>query len=112
MSNQRQSISPVLKEQILRESDDPECVITQLASKHGITANQIYNWRNKRLSSKSPIDEKPNDFIELVPEESVTPIALEHVETELKFAEFSFSIEGKILSSKLHKIIELLSIRC
>ena len=47
MSNQRQSISPRLKEQILAESDHPECVITQLASKHGITANQIYNWRNK-----------------------------------------------------------------
>ena len=63
MSNQRQSISPRLKEQILAESDHPECVITQLASKHGITANQIYNWRNKRLSSKSPTEQKPSDFL-------------------------------------------------
>ena len=48
MSNQRNSLSDSVKEQILLESDDPKCVITKLAAKHGITANRIYNWRSKR----------------------------------------------------------------
>jgi len=37
---------------------------------------------------------------------------LEYIKTELKFAEFSFSIEGKISNKKLHKIIELVSNPC
>ena len=40
------------------------------------------------------------------------PIALEYIKTELKFAEFSLSIAGKISTQKLHKIIELASSLC
>ncbi len=116
MTNQKKSISNSSKAQILLESDDPTCVITQLASKHGITASQIYNWRTKRNQSKVFIEQSSeDDFIELVAndlEEFPTIIAIEHVQIELKFSEFIFSINGKISNKKLHKIIELLSIPC
>ena len=116
MSNQRNSLSDSVKEQILLESDDPKCVITKLASKHGVTANQIYNWRSKqRTQPKHPSRQTPNNFVELVSngrEESPRPIALEYIQTELKFAEFVCSIEGKISTQKLHKIIELVSSVC
>lgn len=41
MSNQRKTVSDSFKEQIVLESNDPRCFITKLASKHGVTANQI-----------------------------------------------------------------------
>jgi len=116
MSNQRNTVSASVKEQILLESDDPKCVITKLASKHGITANQIYNWRsNKRTQQRYHTTKISDNFIELVTndlEALPTLIEIEYIKTELKFAEFSFSIEGKISNQKLQKIIELVSSRC
>lgn len=116
MSNQRSVVNDEIKEQILLESDDPKCVITQLASKHGLTANQIYNWRSKKRSqSKYSSTQTPHNFVELVSNDLAalpTPIALQYIQTELKFAEFSCSIEGKISTQKLHKIIELVSSSC
>ena len=121
MSNQRNTVSDSVKEQILLESDDPKCVITKLASKYGVTANQIYNWRSKKRqevqssSAFEALDIRSDNFVELVTnsqEESPTPIALEYIQTELKFAKFVCSIEGKISVQKLHKIIELVSSVC
>jgi hypothetical protein len=116
MSNQRNTVSDSVKEQIILESNDPRCVITKLASKHGVTANQIYSWRNKeRAQAKSPVIQISDNFIELVAddEESLpTFIKIEYIKVELKFAEFSFSMEGKISTQKLHKIIELVSSTC
>lgn len=117
MSNQRIVLSDAVKEQILLESDDPKCVITKLASKHGVTANQIYNWRSKKRSQSkySSTHNIPNNFVELVSNDGGSlpaPIVLEYIQTKLKFAEFSCSIEGKISSQKLHKIIELVSSAC
>ena len=115
MSNQKKTVSDSAKAQILLESDDPNCVITELASKHGITSSQIYNWRNKRNSTKLSTTQATDNFVELVAndlEPLPASIAIEYIQTELKFAEFSFSIEGKISNKKLHKIIELVSSPC
>tara|TARA_B110000046_G_scaffold44076_1_gene49079 strand:- start:237 stop:587 length:351 start_codon:yes stop_codon:yes gene_type:complete len=116
MPNQRNGLNDSIKEQILLESDDPKCVITKLASRHGVKANQIYNWRSKkRTRAKHASRQTPDNFVELVSneiEESPTPIPLEYIQTELKFAEFVCSIEGKISAQKLHKIIELVSSVC
>lgn len=120
MLNQKNTISDSVKKQILLESDDPKCVITKLASKHGVTANQIYNWRSQKRQHSKPsatqaLDYSSDNFVELVTnaqEESPTPIALEYIQTELKFAEFTLSIEGKISTNKFYKIIELVSSSC
>ena len=115
MSNQRTRVSDSVKKQILLESDDPKCVISKLASKHGITANQIYNWRSKKRMEPIPRTQASDNFVELVAndiESLPSPIAIEYIQTKLKFAEFSFSIEGKISTKKLHKIIELVSSAC
>jgi len=123
MLNQRKTVSDSIKEQILLESDDPKCVITKLASKHGVRANQIYSWRSKKrqelkLPSRSVaqvLDDPLDNFVELVtndPEGLPAPMEIEYIQTELKFSEFSLSIEGKISTKKLHKIIELVSSAC
>jgi len=120
MLNQRNTISDTVKKQIILESDDPKCVISKLASKHGVTANQIYNWRSKKRqqykSSATQVLDNPSDnFVELVtndPEELPVPMEIEYIQTELKFAEFTLSIAGKISINKLHKIIELVSSAC
>jgi hypothetical protein len=39
-------------------------------------------------------------------------IEIEYIKTELKFPKFLFSIEGKISTTKLQKIIELVSSSC
>jgi transposase-like protein len=115
MQNQINPLSDSVKEQILLESDDPKCVITQLAAKHGITANRIYNWRSKRNHPELSAITASNNFIELVAnnEETIPNlIEVEYIKTELKFPEFFFSIEGKISTAKLQKIIELVSSSC
>lgn len=123
MLNQRNTISDAVKEKILLESDDPKCVITKLASKHGVRANQIYNWRSKKRQGLKPpstslaqvLDNPSDNFVELVTndsEELPAPIEIEYIQTELKFSEFTLSIEGKISTNKLHKIIELVSRAC
>jgi transposase-like protein len=116
MSTQRNRVSDSVKKQILLESDDPKCVISKLASKHGITANQIYNWRSKKRTQPIyPRTQASDNFVELVAndiESLPSPIEIEYIQAELKFAEFSFSIEGKISTKKLHKIIELVSSAC
>ena len=121
MLNQRNTVSDSVKKQILLESDDPKCVITKLASKYGVAANQIYNWRSKKrqelqaLSAFEALDTAPNNFVELVTndqERMPESIEIEYIQTELKFAEFMLSIEGKISINKFHKIIELVSSAC
>jgi len=117
MTNQIKLLSDSAKKQILLESDDPKCVITELASKHGITANKIYNWRSKRSGSKNTSSSTPasDNFIELVAndvETAPTLIEIEYIKTELKFAEFAFSIEGRVSNKKLQKIIELAGSVC
>jgi hypothetical protein len=116
MSNKKITLSDSVKEQILLESDDPKCVITKLATKHGITANQIYSWRSKKRAGQIQRTTKISDnFVELVSNDLgllPIPIAIESVQTELKFSEFSISIEGRMSINKLHKIIELVSSTC
>ena len=121
MSNQRNTISDSVKEQILLESDDPKCVITKLASKYGVAANQIYNWRSRKRQELQPpsafeaLDIGSDNFVELVSndqEELPTSIEIEYIQTELKFPDFTLSIEGKLSTNKFHKFIELASSVC
>ncbi len=115
-SNKKNKFSDSIKEQILLESDDPKCVITKLATKHGIKANQIYNWRNKKRAGQIESTTKRSDnFGEIVSNELglfSTAIVIESVQTELKFSEFSISIEGRMSINKLNKILELVSSAC
>jgi len=114
MQNKKNTISDLVRAQILLESDDPKCVISKLASKHGVTANQIYNWRSKRRKQpRYPTTKISDKFVELVGHDlEILAIPIEYIQTEIKFAEFSFSIEGKISTKKLYKIIELMSSTC
>ena len=115
MSNNRKSIAMLLKEKILLESHEPQCVITELALKHGISPNRIYNWRNKQNKTNSAVAQASDNFVELIATDGASLAILmpiEYVKTELRFLDFSFSIEGKISNQKLTSIIELLGSVC
>lgn len=108
-------ISTSTKKQILEESDDPKCVITNLELKYGITANQIYTWRSNRNKSKANISGSNEGFIELVPnvvESPPKPISIENIQMELKFSDFTFSMQGKISKKKCQQVIGILSSAC
>lgn len=128
------------KERILKACSEPGCVISKIAARYGVRARLLYQWRSKARAGKElGILESEDDgnsisksFIELVPEKkemsvdkalSLTrssrkaasgtgQLMIEKIRVELKFAEFSFKLEGKISSVKYQRVIELLSSVC
>lgn len=117
MSNRRRNIELALKQKILLESDEKGCVITALAVKYDITSSMIYAWRSDRNKSKSSSEEVSSNFVELLARDTPllptkTVIELEHIEVELRFKDFTFTIEGKLSNQKFRDVIELLSTSC
>ena len=113
MSKLRKSISQSEKEEILSESDKPDCVITELAKKYDVRAGLIYSWRKKRSESVESVGN--HKFIEVIAEEakeSEEVLSITHIETEMHLEEFRFSISGKISNSKYKSLIELLVSVC
>ena len=117
MSNRRRNIELTLKQKILSESDEEGCTITALAAKYDIASSMIYGWRSDRNKSKLSSEEVSSNFVELLandalPLPATTVIELEHIEAELKFADFRFTIAGKVSNQKFRDIMELLSASC
>ena len=113
MSNRRKSIAPSLKEEILSESDKPDCTITELAKKYDVTTKLIYSWRRNRKQSITQQD--TNNFVELLandPPPPVPSILMTHIDAEMCFEDFRFSIRGKLSNTKFKAVIELLSSTC
>ena len=117
MSKRKRNIELGLKEKILSESDEVGCVITELAAKYEVAVGMIYAWRSDRNKVKHRSEASGGNFVELLSDEkeqiSVAPsIDPEHIEAELKFADFRFTIAGKVSQQKFKDIIELLSASC
>ncbi len=117
MYQSTRKLSELKKAQILEASYEPECVISELAKQHGISARVIYGWRNKKKTeseSESVITapERPAlDFVEL----SVCPPAKKEVSLKravLEFNNLSISIDGNIKSSTLVQMLNILEESC
>ena len=90
-----------MRKRILKESEAPGCVITELAAKYGIRKQRIYNWRTK-------LKRKSNGFVEA----KLTPDVTGGVCNSLKkasfeFVDFTISIEGNFDGRELEKIMQV-----
>lgn len=101
------------KFQILEESYEPGCIISELAKQYGISSKIIYDWRSKKKKKSVEVTSESStpDFVEL----SVNPPLKKAVSlkrTVLEFNNLSISIDGNIKSSTLLQMINILEESC
>ena len=101
------------QDQVLQESYEPGCVISELANRYGIPSRFIYDLRSKKkkeLVATTPKNPTP-DFVEL----SVNTSFKKEVSLKravLEFNNLSISIDGNIKSSTLLQMLNLLEEKC
>lgn len=90
-----------MQKKILKESEAPDCVITELAAKYGIRKQRIYNWRTRhKRESAGFVEAKLTANVEGCVSRSLKKASFE-------FAEFTISIEGNFDGRKLEKIMQV-----
>tara|TARA_B110000305_G_scaffold240947_1_gene313161 strand:+ start:199 stop:540 length:342 start_codon:yes stop_codon:yes gene_type:complete len=101
------------QDQILQESYEPGCIISELAKQYGIPSRFIYDWRSKKKKRSVMItSENPTpDFVELSVNTSFKK-ALSLKRAVLEFNNLSISIDGDIKSSTLLQMLNLLEESC
>ncbi len=112
MPNNYKKILPEIKEQILREAQAPNCLVSKLAKSYNISETTIYTWKREAkkfiISNKNETD-KAKGFVEL----SVLDTRSSTLEkASLIFNDFSLVIEGKVKSSSLVEILRILEEQC
>jgi len=102
----KNKISTEQKEIILEESYTEGCIISKLAEKNKISKATIYRWRNEKGGmAKSEEKKSEPNFIEVsVKKEEGNQLK----KVELVYEEFSIEIVGKISSSKIAPIMQIL----
>jgi transposase-like protein len=108
MKKQRIKISQELKEQILGEALQASCNISMVAKRYNLSVKTISKWRaTYRKQRQEGLEEQSNRFIEI----TSLPIidrTCDLKKVELTFDDYSCSIVGKINSSRLLKLVQLL----
>lgn len=101
------------EDQVLQESYEPGCIISELAKRYGIPPRLIYDWRSKKKQeSVETTPENPTpDFVELSVNTSFKK-APSLKRAVLEFNNLSISIEGNIKSSTLVQILTILEESC
>ena len=90
-----------MQKKILKESEAPDCVITELAAKYGIRKQRIYNWRTR-------LKKENNGFVEAkLTQDGNGSITNSLKKASFEFAEFTISIEGNFDGRKLEKIMQV-----
>lgn len=99
-------ISTEKKERILEESYTKGCIISKLAEKNKISKATIYRWRNDkdRIAKNERIKSVAN-FVEVSIKKEM---ANELKKVELVYEEFTIEIVGKIRSTKIAPIMQIL----
>jgi len=110
-----------IKKQIVSESLEPGCVVSQVASKYGVSKQSIYVWRREffahnpqRESSDPTRTNSSSSFVELPIIDSHSPVTKQHVleKASLVFRDFSLVLEGKVQTSNLLSILKILEESC
>jgi len=122
MTNQYAKKVPTkVKRQIVSESLEPECVVSKLASKYGVSKQSIYVWRREfcvhnpqRDSSDPTSTSTSSSFVELPIIGSKSLNSKQHVleKASLIFRDFSLVLEGKVQTSSLLSILKILEESC
>jgi transposase-like protein len=101
------------QDQILQESYEPGCIISELAKQYGIPSRFIYDWRSKKKkrSVVTTPERSTQDFVELSVNTSFKK-ALSLKRAVLEFNNLSISIDCDIKSSTLLQMLNLLEESC
>ena len=104
---QRTNVSFAQKEFIILELLKPECDLVSLSKKYKLARSTLIKWRNQYNRKQQDATSQTNStFIEVKVERSKRVSTLKKV--ELSFDNYRCCIEGKLNSTQLLKLIELL----
>lgn len=109
---QNKKIPSKIKAEIISESLMPGCIVSELALKHDVSKQIIYEWRKEFQANHSQFGtsvDAANRFIEL-PIINSKSCVLE--KASLVFRDFSLVLEGRIHTSSLLSILKILEESC
>jgi transposase-like protein len=108
MKKPRVAVSKKLKEQIFRELLKEDCSIQSLATQHNLSIKTVSRWKSDYRRQKQEAAQYPSSqFIELTPLPVINKTSgLKKV--ELIFEDYSCSVVGKMNSTQLLKLVQLL----
>ena len=108
-----------LKSKILKEILVPDCKFSLISKKYNLSTTTLYNWRRDHIKSLSPeprIQGSPNNFIELLPDLSISSASSDKIsncpklsEISLKINDIRLSVTGNITTAILLKILSALN---
>lgn len=108
MKKPRIAVSKKLKEQILVELLREGCNIQSLAEQYNLSVKTVSRWKSDCRRQKHEAAQYPNSqFIELTPL-SVINKTSDLKKVELIFEDYSCSVVGKMNSTQLLKLVQLL----
>ena len=108
MRPKRTKVSCTLKKQILSESLQLDCNLALLAKQYNLSPQTIAKWKTtyRKQQRAGTLEQPGSKFIEL----TIAPIAKTcHLKkVELLFDNYSCCIEGRMNSTQLLKLVQLL----
>lgn len=113
MKRSGKKLTELEKVQILQESYESGCIISELAKQYGISAGIIYRWRRKEktVSVAARSNNSASEFVELSVQEARKEGA-NLKRAVLEFNNLSICIDGDIKSSTLVQMLNILEESC
>ena len=108
MKKPRITVSKKLKEQIFTELLKEDCNIQSIATQYNLSIKTVSKWKSDCRIQKQEVAQYPSSqFIELTPLLTINKTSnLKKV--ELIFEDYSCSVVGKMNSTQLLKLVQLL----
>lgn len=104
----RKCTTPEVKSAILARLSSPGSSVSKLAKDYNIPVNTIYGWQaQERTVKKCTMGKESTNFVEISVVEQA-PKAASLQKASLVFADFSFTLEGKIEAGVLLEIMKIL----
>lgn len=108
MKKKRPKISQELRNQITIELQDSGCDIAALAKKYQLARSTLLKYRqqHRKQEARNLTLQKKSSFVEVKLEECKSISSLTKV--ELSFDNYKCSVEGRLSSNQLLKLVQLL----
>ena len=102
----RINVSREKKAEIIKEAIEENSDIKLLAIKHQITSKTLHKWRSDYYKAEKAMGEAEQRFVEVEVENTIKKSGLKKI--ELLLDNHRCSIEGRLSSEQLIKLVELL----
>lgn len=108
MKNKRAKVSQELRDQIIVELQDPGCDLAALARKYQLARSTLLKYRqqHRKQETRNLTLQKKSSFVEVKLEACKSNFSLRKV--ELSFDNYKCSVEGRLSSNQLVKLVQLL----